>query len=108
MRRGAPAGRGAAGPARVDRVAEVQLEPSGARAVAAEVRDQVCKSLAGLLEHAAVDPEVAGSTLVAEPGGLVSPVLMAMQNQVLGDPSTPFRIHYIADGKSMRAIADHV
>ncbi len=43
----------------------------------------------------------AGSTLVAEPGGLVSPGLMAMQNTVLGDPDTPFRMHYIADGKSM-------
>jgi predicted amidohydrolase YtcJ len=43
----------------------------------------------------------AGSTLVAEPGGIVAPTLMAMQNQVFGAPSTPFRIHYIADGKSM-------
>ena len=43
----------------------------------------------------------AGSTLVAEPGGIVAPSLMAAQNHVLGDPSTPFRIHYIADGKSM-------
>jgi predicted amidohydrolase YtcJ len=43
----------------------------------------------------------AGSTLVAEPGGMVAPSLMAAQNHVLGDPSTPFRLHYIADGKSL-------
>ena len=47
--------------------------------------------------------QAAGSTLVAEPGGLVSPALMAMQNKVLADPSTPFRMHYIADGRSMIA-----
>jgi predicted amidohydrolase YtcJ len=45
----------------------------------------------------------AGSTLVAEPGGLVSPALIAMQNQVMGDDATPFRMHYIADGKTMVA-----
>lgn len=45
----------------------------------------------------------AGSTLVAEPGGLVNPALMAMQNQVLGDAETPFRMVYLADGKSMLA-----
>ena len=45
----------------------------------------------------------AGSTLVAEPGGLVSPALKAMQNQVLGDPETPFRMLYIADGKTLVA-----
>ena len=43
----------------------------------------------------------AGSTLVAEPGGMVNPALMAMQNSVFGDPSTPYRMHYIADGKTM-------
>ena len=43
----------------------------------------------------------AGSTLVVEPGGVVAPALVAMQNQVLGDPATPFRMHYIADGKTM-------
>ncbi len=45
----------------------------------------------------------AGSTLVAEPGGLVSPALKAMQNRVLGDPETPFRMFYIADGKTLTA-----
>lgn len=42
----------------------------------------------------------AGSTLLAEPGGIVSPALMALQNQVLGDAETPFRMYYIADGRS--------
>jgi len=45
----------------------------------------------------------AGTTLVAEPGGLVSPALVAMQNQVLGDADTPFRMLYLADGKTMAA-----
>jgi hypothetical protein len=45
----------------------------------------------------------AGSTLVAEPGGLVAPALMAIQNKILGAPSAPFRMHYIADGKTMVA-----
>jgi predicted amidohydrolase YtcJ len=43
----------------------------------------------------------AGSTLVAEPGGLVSPDLVAMQNQIMGDPATPFRMVYLADGKTL-------
>lgn len=43
----------------------------------------------------------AGSTLVAEPGGLVAPALMEMQNKVFSDASTPFRVYYIADGRSM-------
>jgi predicted amidohydrolase YtcJ len=43
----------------------------------------------------------AGSTLVAEPGGVVAPALLAMQNQVLGDAGTPFRMYYIADGRTM-------
>ena len=42
----------------------------------------------------------AGSTLIAEPGGTVSAALVALQNQVLGDAETPFRMHYIADGRS--------
>lgn len=42
----------------------------------------------------------AGTTLVAEPGGIVSPALIAAQNQVLGDLDTPFRMYYIADGRS--------
>ncbi|MDP6415809.1 MAG: amidohydrolase family protein, partial [Gammaproteobacteria bacterium] len=42
----------------------------------------------------------AGSTLLAEPGGTVSPQLIALQNQVLGDARTPFRMYYIADGRS--------
>ena len=42
----------------------------------------------------------AGSTLLAEPGGSVSPALIALQNQVLGDAETPFRMYYIADGRS--------
>ena len=42
----------------------------------------------------------AGTTLVAEPGGIVSPALIAAQNQVLGDLETPFRMFYIADGRS--------
>jgi hypothetical protein len=42
----------------------------------------------------------AGTTLVAEPGGIVSPALIAAQNQVLGDLETPFRMYYIADGRS--------
>ena len=42
----------------------------------------------------------AGSTLLAEPGGMVSPALIALQNQVLGDAETPFRMYYIADGRS--------
>ena len=42
----------------------------------------------------------AGTTLVAEPGGIVSPALIALQNQVLGDAETPFRMYYIADGRS--------
>ncbi len=45
----------------------------------------------------------AGSTLIAEPGGLVSPALIAMQNQVMGDAATPFRMYYIADGKTVVA-----
>jgi predicted amidohydrolase YtcJ len=43
----------------------------------------------------------AGSTLLAEPGGIVSPALLALQNQVLGDAETPFRMYYIADGRSL-------
>ena len=42
----------------------------------------------------------AGTTLVAEPGGIVSPALIAAQNHVLGDLDTPFRMYYIADGRS--------
>jgi len=42
----------------------------------------------------------AGSTLIAEPGGIVSPALIALQNQVFGDAKTPFRMYYIADGRS--------
>ncbi|MBM87615.1 MAG: hypothetical protein CMQ41_04500, partial [Gammaproteobacteria bacterium] len=42
----------------------------------------------------------AGTTLVAEPGGIVSPSLITAQNQVLGDENTPFRMYYIADGRS--------
>ena len=42
----------------------------------------------------------AGTTLVAEPGGIVSPALITAQNQVLGDENTPFRMYYIADGRS--------
>jgi len=42
----------------------------------------------------------AGSTLIAEPGGTVSAALVALQNQVLGDAETPFRMYYIADGRS--------
>jgi predicted amidohydrolase YtcJ len=42
----------------------------------------------------------AGSTLVAEPGGSSSPARLEMQNQVLGDAQTPFRMYYIADGRS--------
>ena len=53
------------------------------------------------LERARDYWHAAGSTLVAEPGGMVNPALMAMQNSVFGDPSTPYRMHYIADGKSM-------
>lgn len=45
----------------------------------------------------------AGSTLVAEPGGLVAPALVAAQNKVMGDAATPFRMYYIADGKTMVA-----
>lgn len=41
----------------------------------------------------------AGSTLVAEPGGSSSPARLEMQNQVLGDAQTPFRMYYIADGR---------
>jgi predicted amidohydrolase YtcJ len=43
----------------------------------------------------------AGTTLVAEPGGIVSPALTAMQNRVLGDSDTPFRMYYIPDGRTM-------
>lgn len=43
----------------------------------------------------------AGSTLVAEPGGVVAPALLAMQNQVLGDADTPFRMYYIVDGRTV-------
>ncbi|MFT5042515.1 MAG: putative amidohydrolase YtcJ, partial [Hyphomicrobiaceae bacterium] len=43
----------------------------------------------------------AGTTLVAEPGGLVAPGLLKMQNHVLGDADNPFRMYYIADGKTM-------
>lgn len=43
----------------------------------------------------------AGSTLVAEPGGTVAPALLAMQNKVLGDADTPFRMYYIIDGRTM-------
>jgi predicted amidohydrolase YtcJ len=43
----------------------------------------------------------AGTTLVAEPGGIVSPALTSMQNQVLGDSETPFRMYYLVDGKTM-------
>ena len=42
----------------------------------------------------------AGSTLVAEPGGSSSPKRLEMQNEVLGDTGTPFRMYYIADGRS--------
>ena len=42
----------------------------------------------------------AGSTLIAEPGGIVSPALIGLQNQVFGDAETPFRMYYIADGRS--------
>lgn len=42
----------------------------------------------------------AGSTLVAEPGGSSSPARLEMQNEVLGDRETPFRMYYIADGRS--------
>jgi predicted amidohydrolase YtcJ len=42
----------------------------------------------------------AGSTLLAEPGGTVSAALVGLQNQVLGDAETPFRMYYIADGRS--------
>ena len=43
----------------------------------------------------------AGTTLVAEPGGIVSPALTSMQNEVLGDAETPFRMYYLVDGKTM-------
>ena len=42
----------------------------------------------------------AGSTLVAEPGGSASAAFIEMQNQVLSDSDTPFRMHYIVDGRS--------
>ena len=42
----------------------------------------------------------AGSALIAEPGGIVSPALIALQNQVFGDPDTPIRMYYIAVGRS--------
>ena len=45
----------------------------------------------------------AGSTLVAEPGGSASAAFIEMQNQVLSDSDTPFRMHYIADGRSFAA-----
>ena len=45
----------------------------------------------------------AGSTLVAEPGGSASAAFIEMQNQVLSDSDTPFRMHYIVDGRSFAA-----
>ena len=45
----------------------------------------------------------AGSTLVAEPGGSASAAFIEMQNQVLSDSDTPFRMHYIVDGRSFVA-----
>ena len=52
------------------------------------------------LEQIAEYWHAAGSTLLAEPGGIISPALVAMQNQVLGDSKSPFRMYYIADGRS--------
>lgn len=43
----------------------------------------------------------AGSTLIAEPGGIVSPALVALQNRVLGDADTPFRMYYMVDGRTL-------
>lgn len=45
----------------------------------------------------------AGVTLGSEPGGVASRKAQDAQNAVLGDPSTPFRWYYIADGKSVTA-----
>ncbi|MCX5951922.1 MAG: hypothetical protein NTZ40_00115 [Cyanobacteria bacterium] len=42
-----------------------------------------------------------GITLGAEPGGLMSWPLQLAQNAVLGEPSSPFRYYFIADGKSI-------
>ncbi|MCX5956947.1 MAG: amidohydrolase family protein [Cyanobacteria bacterium] len=42
-----------------------------------------------------------GVTLGAEPGGLMSKPLQDAQNAILGDPSSPFRFYFIADGKSI-------
>ena len=53
------------------------------------------------LERVAAYWHAAGSTLVAEPGGVVAPALLAMQNQVLGDAKTPFRMYYIVDGRTI-------
>ena len=44
-----------------------------------------------------------GITVGCEPGGLLSKPLQDAQNAVFGDPSTPFRYYYIADGKSITA-----
>lgn len=44
-----------------------------------------------------------GVTLGAEPGGVASRRSQDAQNAVLGDPSTPFRWYFIADGKSVTA-----
>ncbi|NQX89277.1 MAG: amidohydrolase [Halioglobus sp.] len=42
-----------------------------------------------------------GVTTGAEPGGLVSKPLQDLQNTVLGQPDSPFRFYFIADGKSI-------
>jgi len=42
-----------------------------------------------------------GVTLGAEPGGLMSKPLQDAQNAILGEPSSPFRFYFIADGKSI-------
>jgi predicted amidohydrolase YtcJ len=49
---------------------------------------------------------VAGITLGAEPGGLLSRALQDAQNSVLSDADTPFRFYFIADGKSLVALYD--
>ncbi len=44
-----------------------------------------------------------GVTTGAEPGGLLSKPVQAAQNAVLGQPDSPFRFYFIADGKSITA-----
>ncbi|MFK7899090.1 MAG: amidohydrolase [Myxococcota bacterium] len=53
------------------------------------------------LERVAAYWHAAGSTLVAEPGGVIAPAFLAMQNKVLGAPNSPFRMHYIVDGRTV-------